>query len=471
MPRRELQLMIKKNILAAVLILIFVITCAAGDKQPPKEGEIEVMTDTPSTLVYPSFWHTPLGIHKGTPFWLKVFLGNRTQFDRPQDLACTKLLTDYGKINPGKDDWQLTVYGVNSGRSEIIYNPSMYSLAIFGEEGSGDGQLKNPTGIACNEAGDIYIADTGNNRLSRWYNDGNKVRFICNIGKAGGGPGEFNNPTYLELDASGRVYVSDTGNNRIQVFEKSGGYMYSIDSTKGILNPAGILVSDSRAKYTGYNTDCIYLIDGNNNRIQKLDLKGNLLRSIRAETAVGREVFLTTLDMDYYGNVYAVDSKNSQVHKFNPDLSLMASQGKPGTKDYEFENPTGIAIYRHYGQIFVSDKESAQYFWIGSDVKDFKTKKIRQYEVQFEFTLTEKGIVTIEIETPPADAKENTQNVRVVENINLEAGRNSIFWTVPESLRETILKTGGNYTAAMHLTATYSSYPHIKKLVKAMLLL
>jgi hypothetical protein len=174
--------------------------------------------------------------------------------------------------------------------------------------------------------------------------------------------------------------------------------------------------------------------------------------------------------MDYYGNIYAVDNKNSQVHKFSPDLRLIASQGKAGTGEYEFDRPTGIAIYRHYGQIFVSDRESAQYYWIGSDVKDFRTKKIGQYEIQFDFFLTEKGFVTIEIEgTPGADGK--AQNVKVIDGINLETGKNSICWTVPVEYRENTLKTGGNYTVAMHLKATYSSYPYIEKLAKAILLL
>jgi sugar lactone lactonase YvrE len=460
----------KKTAIIAALLFFSAAMAAAEDNQTSREGDVEVKTDTPSTLVYPCFLHTPLGIHRGTPFELSVFLGNRTHFNNPQDLACTKLTADYSKINPGSDDWQLTVYGVNSGNSEIIYNPSMYSLAIFGREGTGDAELKNPIGITCNEYGDIYVADTGNNRVSRWYNDGKSVRFICNIGKQGTGPGEFNSPTYLDLDSAGRVYVSDSGNNRIQVFEKSGGFMYSIDSAKGIMNPQGILVCDSSAKYTGYKADCIYLIDGNSNRIQKLDMKGAMLRSIRAEEAVGREVRLTKLDMDYYGNIYVVDNKNSQVHKFSPDLRYITSQGKFGAKDYEFENPTGIAIYRHYGQVFVSDRQSAQYFWIGSDVKDFRSKKIGQYEIQFDFTLTEKGFATIEIESG-VDAKNNTHNVKVVDNITLEAGKNSICWTVPEDLRETVLKTGGNYAVAMHLMATYSSYPYIEKLVKAMLLM
>lgn len=167
---------IKKIFLFLIIVFNLFFVVLASEDEPT------IITDKPTTLTYPSFWHTPFGIHRGTPFWLKVFLGNRTYFNNPQDLAATKLLVDYGKINKGKDDWQLTVYGVNSGNSEVIYNQSMHSLNIFGKYGTKDGELNNPIGIACNEYGDIYIADTGNNRIARFFNDGKKVRFIRNIG-------------------------------------------------------------------------------------------------------------------------------------------------------------------------------------------------------------------------------------------------------------------------------------------------
>ena len=459
--------MIKKLVAISAVVFLFFPAAVYSDQgqQQGDEDEVEVIADKPTTLVYPSFWHTPFGIHKGTPFWLKVFLGNRTYFNDPQGVACTKLLVDYGKINTGRDDWQLTVYGVNSGNSEIIFNPTMYTLAIFGSRGKGDGQLDHPVGIACNEYGDIYIADTGNNRVSRWYNDGKKVRFILNLGRQGNGPGEFNGPTYIGMDSQGRIYVSDTGNNRIQVFDKSGGFLYAVDNTKGIMNPQGILVLDSAERYSGYKNDFIYLIDGNNNRVQKFDLKGDLVRSIRAEDVIGKPVFLTSLGMDYYGNVYIVDRLNSQVHKFTPDLRLVTSEGREGTNDYEFENPTGIAIYKHYGQVFVSDRESAQYFWIGSDVKDFKAVKAGDNEVRFDFFLTEKSFVTIEIE----GAGGNTVTARVMDKAELEMGKNSVSWEIPPGIKETVLKPGSTCTASIRLTATYSSYPHIEKLVKTLL--
>jgi DNA-binding beta-propeller fold protein YncE len=445
-------------ILAAVLVLFSFM--AAEDE--PKEGDITTIYDKPTTLVYPSFWHTPFGIHRGTQVHLKLFLGNRTYFDDPQDLAATKLVVDYGKINKDKDDWQLTVYGCNSGRGEIIYNISMHSLGTFGSKGSRDGQLLNPKGIACNEYGDVYVVDTDNDRIARFYNSGKKVKFIRNIGGPGSEPGKFNKPSYVALDSTGKIYVTDTGNNRIQVFSKSGGYLYSIGQEKGISNPQGICVCDEGERYSGYKNSFIYIIDGNYNRVMKFDLKGNLAQAIRVNEVLGKNVKLTTLEQDYYGNVYMVDNLNSQVYKFSPDLRFITDFGSFGTKDYEFESPTGIAIYKHYGQIFVSDKESAQYFWIGSDATNFKATPIKAptgSKLQFDFSLTEKSFITLQV----VDAGGNT--VEVCHQIGAETGKNSIDWDIPD-MYKSIIKGGNTYSIYLRIMSTYSSYPNIEKVLK-----
>jgi len=454
-----------------LIILVFLSTVvnihAAEQLSPtpePDEDKPEIITDKPTTLTYPSFWHTPFGIHRGTPFWLKVFLGNRTYFNDPQGLAATKLLVDYGKINEGRDDWQLTVYGVNSGNSELIYNPSMHSLAIFGKEGHDDGEFFHPIGIACNEYGDIYVADTGNNRIVRLFNDGKKIRFIRTIGTLGSDNGQFNSPTYVALDSMGRIYVSDTGNNRIQIFDKSGGFLYAIDKAKGISGPQGLTVCDKNDRYSGYNFDYIYLIDGNNTRIQKFDLNGNLSRAIRVDGLLGKKVLITAIAQDYYGNIYVVDKMNSQVHKFSPDLFYITSFGQHGVNDYEFESPTGIAIYKHYGQVFVSDKNSAQYFWIGSDIINFKVEKdkLQDDSYNFKFFLTEKSYATIEVET-------EKNILEVCDKLQLEIGNNSIKWKIPPEYAGKYLKKGSTYTVTIIISATYSSFPHIEKVVKSSL--
>lgn len=449
----------KLFLILAVLFTFFVFTTA---EEPPKEGEITTIYDRPTTLVYPSFWHTPFGIHRGTPMHLKLFLGNRTYFDNPQDLACTKLMVEYGRINKDKDDWQLTVYGCNSARGEIIYNISMHSLGTFGSRGSRDGQLLNPKGIACNEYGDVYVVDTDNDRIARFYNNGKKVKFIRNIGGTGNEPGKFNKPSYVALDSTGKIYITDTGNNRIQVFSKSGGYLYSIGQEKGISNPQGIVVCDEGERYSGYKNNFIYIIDGNYSRVMKFDLKGNLAQAIRVNEVLGRNVKLTTLEQDYYGNIYIVDNLNSQVYKFTPDLRFITEFGSYGKNDYEFENPTGIAIYKHYGQIFVSDRESAQYFWLGSDAKSFRVTPIKDPEgpkLQFDFTLTEKSFITLQVE----DASGNT--VEVCHQIGAECGKNSIDWDIPD-IYKNIIKGGNTYAVYLRIMATYSSYPNIEKVLK-----
>jgi hypothetical protein len=228
-------------------------------------------------------------------------------------------------------------------------------------------------------------------------------------------------------------------------------------------------VSDVYERYSGYRQDYIYLIDGNYNRIQKFDFKGNLIRSIRVDNYINKEVKITTLEQDYYGNVYVVDNKNSCIHKFTPDLNYITSFGKYGTDDYEFENPTGIAIYKQFGQVFVSDRQSAQYFWICSDALNLKAKKTQENEILVEFFLTEKAFVTIEVEEA---SSENSlkKKITICDKVTLETGKNSIYWPIPEEYRDFLMKDK-YYNVALTVMSTYSSYPHIKKIIKTILFL
>jgi uncharacterized protein (TIGR03437 family) len=104
-----------------------------------------------------------------------------------------------------------------------------YVIAGTGTSGfAGDGgpalvaQFNSPGGIAADAHGNLYIADTGNNRIRVIGSDGN-IHTIAGTGAADfGGDGRpalsalFNAPTGLLVDASGNIWVADTGNNRIR---------------------------------------------------------------------------------------------------------------------------------------------------------------------------------------------------------------------------------------------------------------
>jgi sugar lactone lactonase YvrE len=83
----------------------------------------------------------------------------------------------------------------------------------------------NPRGIAVSRDKLLYIADTGGNRILRYLADGSPDTSFGDsgsIGKGGSGDGEFNKPWAVGVDWKGNIYISDSGNNRVQVFDASG---------------------------------------------------------------------------------------------------------------------------------------------------------------------------------------------------------------------------------------------------------
>ena len=91
----------------------------------------------------------------------------------------------------------------------------------FGSFGSGDGQFNFPEGIAVDSSGNIYVADTSNNRVQKFNSVGAfQLKFGANggDGTAGSGDGQFSSPRNIALDSSGNIYVADSSNHRVQKF-------------------------------------------------------------------------------------------------------------------------------------------------------------------------------------------------------------------------------------------------------------
>ena len=81
--------------------------------------------------------------------------------------------------------------------------------------GSGNGELIQPSGVATDGSGNVYVADTGDHRIQKF--DASGV-FLATWGSHGTGNGQFDSPTGVATDGSGNVYVADTRNHRIQKF-------------------------------------------------------------------------------------------------------------------------------------------------------------------------------------------------------------------------------------------------------------
>src|SRR5437660_1240516 len=80
------------------------------------------------------------------------------------------------------------------------------------------GQFRQPTDVAWDTEGNIYISDGYiNSRVAKFTKDGD---WVASLGEPGGGKlGNLNTPHTISYDAKGFIYVGDRGNRRIQVID------------------------------------------------------------------------------------------------------------------------------------------------------------------------------------------------------------------------------------------------------------
>jgi len=433
----------------------------------------------PTTLVFPPYLHT-YGIRKATKYHLFLFMQNRVKFNDPQGLAVVRLISWEDSTKKGDND-EVTVYGVNSGQHNIIFNTSMTSLGVYGLNEKGEQKLTNPHGITANARGDVYVADTGNNRIVRLFNPQKSLNYVSSIGKLGSNPGEFKQPRGVALNSDGTIYVADTGNHRIQIIDKQDEFVFKFGSfgreNGQLYYPAAIAVVDKKTPWSFYRESFIVVVDLNFSRIQKFNLNGEFIKSVALKDFNYPETELVYLALDYFNNIYTTDIKNHCIHKFDHNLNYLTSFGRKGTGDKEFIEPRGITIYRRFGQIFVAEKEGAQYYWMGTDFKDFKVRKdeSRKNYFIFEYTLTETSFITADVFTEkekfvtrifnkrfqsPGSQQDNwggyirhwSEKVLQCENLSM-----------PPEFKNLKNLPPGNYKIRYRFEPTYSSYHFFQK--------
>lgn len=382
-----------------------------------------------TTLVYPPARHAP--IHKAGAVQLMAFMAllGRTDIrpSDPQGLAAVRLKSTDDPLNRSDDD-DLTVYGLNSGQHNIIFNSSMLTLDVY--EGKGPRQkLKHPKGIAGDPAGNVYVADTGHNRVVKLHNPGNHLTFVRAAGQEGSQTGQFREPTGIAVGPSGRVYVCDYGNDRVQVMDGDLSPMYAIgnrsDSSVAMaqfFRPYAIALSETGDSNSYYQEDFLVVVDLNNSRIQKLTSDGRFIRGISSTEYGYQRVFLTSVALDYFGSVWVTDLFNHCIHKFDHDLNYITSFGHIGEGDGEFFEPRSIAIGKRFGQVFIADKNFAQYYHIGTDVLNFNIS-MKDTILHFDFFLTEYSKVSARIVN-----EEGVLVAKLCTNRLMTLGRQSLQW-------------------------------------------
>jgi sugar lactone lactonase YvrE len=278
-----------------------------------------------------------------------------------------------------------------------------YSIAGFGgvgQDASGNSVLNRPSGVVVDASGNIFFSDTMNHCIRRLDTSGNVLRYAGTgvPGYANGGifNAQFNQPTALAIDSKGTIYVADTFNNAIRIVEKNfrydpsgnliglhgvvgtliGNGFNNTDPTSSLGTGTGLLLRRPKGVAVD-SSGCVYISDTGNHRICKVAAGGNLVTLAGSATLDGPLSYKagvtdgegtnaafngpTGLCVDQKGNVYVADTLNSLIRRVTPSgkVSTIAGNGQPFYKEgrrtqASFNYPTGICVDL-YNVLYVAD--------------------------------------------------------------------------------------------------------------------
>ena len=195
-------------------------------------------------------------------------------------------------------------------------------LGSFGEMPLGSSRLNHPQAIAIDFQGNLYITDTGNDRVVKCDSSGD---FLKEIGGFGWGEGQFNRPTYIATDQGLSIYVVDTQNKRVQKLDRELNFISSIQiepseefSGFGLLY--GIVITPSGE---------IVLSDIEQDHLVRLD-NFEEYKSHFGSFDYGEGSLLDPmgLDTDERGNIYVADSERSRIAVYDAFGNYLKSVGE-----------------------------------------------------------------------------------------------------------------------------------------------
>lgn len=280
------------------------------------------------------------------------------------------------------------VYVADAGESnrirKIAPDNSLTTLAGGAGEGFADGvgasaSFNTPSGIAIDARGNLYVADTANNRIRKVTPEG-MVSTLAGDGTPGGRDGEasaaqFNGPVGVAVDANGeRVYVADTYNDRIRLITMADGQVATLAGG----GAPGYADGESRSAL--FDTPCalvatpdgeLFIADTGNRRLRKLSKDGQVstLNLTTADNLPFDEVFEPMgLALTHDNFLYITERERGRIWQIAPGgggggrAHLIAGDdsgdGHNNSSDARFNQPAGIAVDKT-GALYVAD--SANY--------------------------------------------------------------------------------------------------------------
>jgi uncharacterized protein (TIGR03437 family) len=281
---------------------------------------------------------------------------------------------------------------VTSGTISTYAGNNAQGAGLNGDTGTAtNAQLNTPAGLALDAKGNLYIADAGNNKI-RIVNTANGINtFAGNTFSdfAGdGGPAinaELHNPQGVAVDAVGNVYIADTLNNRIRMVTLDG-VIHTVagNGIAAFKGDGGQALNASLNHPAGVAVDTagnLYIADTFNQRIRMVLTNGKIVTI----AGTGGQAYLgdggpstsaslnfpASVFVDPQGNLYVTDSQNYVIRKMTPS-SVVVSPGVPAIKAGGIATASGFGGFTSVSsgswiEIYGSNLAADTRLWAASD--------------------------------------------------------------------------------------------------------
>ncbi|KAL0970686.1 hypothetical protein UPYG_G00245710 [Umbra pygmaea] len=212
----------------------------------------------------------------------------------------------------------------------------------IGTKGRNKGEFTNVQGVAASITGRILIADSNNQCVQIFSNDG---EFKNRFGVRGRSPGQLQRPTGVAVHPNGDIIIADYDNKWVSIFSSEGKYKAKLGSGR-LMGPKGVSVDMNGHVIVVDNKSCtVFIFQPTGKLVTKFGSRGNGDKQFAGPHFAA---------VNNNNEIIVTDFHNHSVKVFTPDGELLLKFGSNGEGNGQFNAPTGVAVDVN-GNIIVAD--------------------------------------------------------------------------------------------------------------------
>lgn len=259
--------------------------------------------------------------------------------------------------------------GIGTSHSQEVVATLAGTISVSGNSNGpmATALFSDPTGLAMDATGNVYIADNQNHAIRKLSTNGIVSTFAGKLGIAGGADGtgtnaSFNNPSGIAIAPNGTLYVTDTGNNTIRSITTNAVVttLAGLAGQIGTTNATGSLARFSSPLGIAINpSGVIYVADSGNHTIRKVTSAGVVTAFAGSpgvwgtnDGSAGAALFNgpVGIAIDSHTNLFVSDSNNHTIRKITPSGNVSTWAGAPGM-DGTNDGNGNAALFCHPGEL------------------------------------------------------------------------------------------------------------------------